>query len=202
MYLSSYSLQGQLHLAANAAEVGRACTDLLGHVMSTVSNFWPFAAAPDAGSSNSTLNPNARSFTPSAAAALNPNAKEFTPKEPSPQPVLSNSQSTSLAKQQPISDSCSTPDIRLDSCDDASSAVRTPENALLGSGLKPVAERKCTPYAKAHPVSPEVPPAMSDVSATSINGCEVRVEERNEKSDGEGDDVCAVIIAEDPDLDG
>ena len=182
--------------------MGRACTDLLGHVMSTVSNFWPFAAAPDAGSSNSTLNPNARSFTPSAAAALNPNAKEFTPKEPSPQPVLSNSQSTSLAKQQPISDSCSTPDIRLDSCDEASSVVRTPENALLGgSGLKPVAERKCTPYAKSHPVSPEVPPAMSDVSATSINGCEVRVERGNEKSDGE-DDVGAVIIAEDPDLDG
>ena len=197
-------MQGQLHLAANAAEVGRACTDLLGHVMSTVSNFWPFAAAPDAGSSNSTLNPNARSFTPSAAAAaaLNPNAKEFTPKEPSPQPVLSNNQSTSLAKQQPISDSCSTPDIRLDSCDEAPSVVRTPENALLGgSGLKPVAERKCTPYAKAHPVSPEVPAAMSDVSATSINGCEVRVERGNEKSDGE-DDVGAVIIAEDPDLDG
>ena len=76
---SELVLQGHIHLSANAAEVGRACTDLLGHVMSTVSNFWPFATGLDPASSGcSTLNPNARSFTPFA---LNPDAKEFTPQQ-------------------------------------------------------------------------------------------------------------------------
>ena len=60
-----------------------------------------------------------------------------------------------------------------------------------------MAERKCTPYVKAHPVSPEVP---SDVSATSMNGCESRVCDE-EQAEGE-DEVGGAVIREDPGFDG
>ena len=170
-------MQGHIHLAANAAEVGRACTDLLGHVMTTVSNFWPFAAvAASSLPAGSRLNPNARSFTPFV---LNPDAKEFTPKQ---------------SEGQMQGQKCSTPDIRLDPPPSDESCVRTPDNVV---GLKPVAERKCTPYVKTHPVSPEVP---SDVSATSPNGCESK-ERGNYESDGE-DEVGGAVVAEDPGFDG
>ena len=84
--------------------------------MTTVSNFWPFAAvAASSLPAGSTLNPNARSFTPFV---LNPDAKEFTPKQ---------------SEGQMQGQKCSTPDIRLDppSPSDESS-VRTPDNNALG----------------------------------------------------------------------
>ena len=188
-------MQGHIHLAANAAEVGRACTDLLGHVMTTVSNFWPFAAAAAASSlpAGSTLNPNARSFTPFV---LNPNAKEFTPKQSKGQMHKGHKSQKCSTEGLMKGQKCSTPDMRLDPPPPSDeSCVRTPDNVV---GLKPVAERKCTPYVKTHPVSPEVP---SDVSAASLNGCESK-EEGSYESDG-GDEICGgSVIAEDPGFDG
>lgn len=192
---SELVLQSHIHFAANAAEVGKACTDLLGHVMTTVGNFWPFAAVPAMSASSTPLNPNACSFTPFA---LNPHAKEFTPKQ-SCQDEEGQMQGQQRAGQG--QQKCSTPVIMLDPpSSDESSSVRTPDNTL---SLRPVAERKKTPYVKAHPMSPEVPP--SDVSATSLpNGCESKVcdeEEGDEESDGE-DEVGGAIIGEDPGFDG
>ena len=107
-----------------------------------VSAFWPFAAPEEAVSS--TLNPNARAFTP-----LNPNAKEFTPQQQTCQrgsptyPHSLHKESHNSHKESheshKESQKCSTPDIRLDPPPADESSARTPDNTL---GLKPVAERK------------------------------------------------------------
>ena len=129
-----------------------------------MSAFWPFASPEETVAS--TLNPNARAFTP-----LNPNAKEFTPQQQScqrgsPDPESRNSLKESHSSNQESRNShheshssnqeahssnqesrifhqesqkCSTPDIRLDPPSPGDSSARTPDNTL---GLKPVAERK------------------------------------------------------------
>ena len=81
---------GGPHLSASMSDMGRVCSSLIGQVMSSVSTMWPFAAAQAdgptivVGGGVSSLNPNAKAFTP----ALNPNAKEFKPKSSSPEPSV------------------------------------------------------------------------------------------------------------------